>query len=138
ILPPFPTRRSSDLLQKITMGLGEQAGGVKEAIIWQELIGGTSVIYTGSATSRATVDAPVSEAELNAAQRFLKANKAKHITKMLKPSQNIATEPVAPAFIAFAHTNLEPDLRALTEFVPREKYSNYSPVSDYEIGKYQD
>lgn len=125
-------------LQKITMGLGEQAGGVKEAIIWQELIGGTSVIYTGSATSRATVDAPVSETELNAAQRFLKANKAKHITKMLKPSQNIATEPVAPAFIAFAHTNLEPDLRALTEFVPREKYSNYSPVSDYEIGKYQD
>lgn len=125
-------------LQKITMGLGEQAGGIKEAIIWQELIGGTSVIYTGSATSRATVEAPVSEVELNAAQRFLKANKARHITKMLKAGQGIATEPVAPGFLAFGHTNLEPDLRALTEFTPREKYSNFSPVSDYEIGKYQD
>lgn len=125
-------------LQKITMGLGEQAASVKESIIWSELIGGTSVIYSGGATSRATVEAPISEAELTAAQRFLKANRARHVTKMLKASTNIATEPVAPAFLAFGHTNLEPDFRALPEFVVREKYSNYSVVSDYELGKFQD
>jgi N4-gp56 family major capsid protein len=125
-------------LQKITMGLGEQAAATKEAIIWEELIGGTAVIYSGAANSRATVEAPVAEEEFVAAQRFLKGNRAKHITKMLKASTNIATEPVAPAFIAFGHTNLEPDLRALTEFTVREKYSNFSPVSDYEIGKFQD
>lgn len=125
-------------LQKITMGLGEQAASVKEAIIWDELIGGTAVIYSGAATSRATVEAPISEAELTAAQRFLKANRARHITKMLKASTNIATEPVAPAFLAFGHTNLEPDFRALPEFVVREKYSNYNVVSDYELGKFQD
>lgn len=125
-------------LAKITMGLGEQAGATKEALIWEELLGGTSVIYSGAATSRATVEAPVSEEELIAAQRYLKGNRAKHITKMLKPSTGIATEPVAPAFIAFGHTNLEPDLRALTEFTVREKYSQFSPVSDYEIGKFQD
>lgn len=125
-------------LQKITMGLGEQAASVKEAIIWNELIGGTSVIYSGTATSRVTVDAPISETELIAAQRFLKANRARHITKMLKASQDIATEPVAPGFIAFGNSNLEPDFRALNEFVVREKYSQYNPVSDYEIGKFQD
>ena len=125
-------------LQKITMGLGEQAAYVKEAIIWAELTGGTNVLYTGTATQRSEVDAPISEDELVAAQRFLKANKARPITKMLKASTNIATEPVAPAFIAFGHTNLEPDFRALTGFVPREKYSNYSVVSDYELGKFQD
>lgn len=125
-------------LQKITMGLGEQAGAIKEAIIWAELIAGTNVLYSGAATSRATVAAPLSEDELVAAQRYLKAAKAKHITKMLKASTNIATEPVAPAFIAFGHTNLEPDFRALTEFVVREKYSNYAVVSDYELGKFQD
>lgn len=125
-------------LKTITMGLGEQAGATKEAIIWDKLIGGTSVIYSGDATSRATVDAPVGEEDLVAAQRFLKANRAKHITKMLKASTSVATEPVAPAFVAFGHSNLEPDVRALTEFVVREKYSNTTFLSDYEIGKFQD
>lgn len=125
-------------LQKITMGLSEQAVGVKEALIWAELIGGTNVLYTGTATMRSEVDTPISEDELVAAQRFLKANKARPITKMLKASTNVATEPVAPGFLAFGHTNLEPDFRALTGFVPREKYSNYSVVSDYELGKFQD
>lgn len=125
-------------LQKITMGLGEQAAAVKEAIIWNEMLGGTNVIYSGDATQRSEVEAPISEDELTAAQRFLKANKAKHITRMLKAGTGIATEPVAPAFLAFGHTNLEPDFRALPEFLPREKYASTSYVSDYEIGKYQD
>lgn len=125
-------------LQKISMGLGEQAAAVKEAIIWNELLGGTNVVYSGAATSRVTVEAPIAAADLIDAQRFLKANKAKPITKMLKASTNIATEPVAPAFIAFGHTNMEQDFRALPEFVVREKYSQYNTVSDYEIGKFQD
>lgn len=125
-------------LQKITMGLGEQAAAVKEAVIWAELVGGTNVLYSGTATSRSTVSAPIAEEDLIAAQRFLKASKAKPITKMLKASTNIATEPVAPAFIAFGHTNLEPDFRALTGFVPREKYASYTVISDWELGKFQD
>ena len=125
-------------LQKISMGLGEQAASTKEALIWEELIGGTAVLYSGAATSRATVDDVVQAADLVAAQRFLKANRAKHITRMLKASQNVATEPVAPAFVAFGHSNLEPDFRALPEFVVREKYSNTQLLSDYEIGKFQD
>ncbi len=126
------------VVQKITMGLGEQAGAVKEAIIWNELIGGTNVLYSGTATSRATVDAPIAEEDLVAAQRFLKANKAKPITKMLKAGTSIATEPVAPGYVAFGHSNLEPDFRALTEFVVREKYASGTFLSDYELGKFQD
>lgn len=125
-------------LQKISMGLGEQAASTKEALIWEELVGGTAVLYSGAATSRATVEDVVQAADLVAAQRFLKANRAKHITRMLKASQNVATEPVAPAFVAFGHSNLEPDFRALPEFVVREKYSNTQLLSDYEIGKFQD
>ena len=125
-------------LQKISMGLGEQAASTKEALIWEELIGGTAVLYSGAATSRATVTDVVQATDLVAAQRFLKANRAKHITRMLKASQMIATEPVAPAFVAFGHSNLEPDLRALPEFVVREKYANMQMLSDYEIGKFQD
>lgn len=125
-------------LQKITEGLGEQAASIKEAIIWNVLVAGTNVLYTGTATSRVTIEAPISADELMTAQRYLKANRARHITKMLKASTNIATEPVGPGFIAFGHSNLESDFRALPEFVVREKYASGSTVSDYEIGKFQD
>ena len=126
------------ILNSVTTGLAEQAAAVKEALIWAELVGGTNVIYSGTATSRATVAAPLAEEDLIAAQRYLKAAKARPITRMLKASTNIATEPVAPAFIAFGHTNLEPDFRALTGFVPREKYASGAPISDWELGKFQD
>lgn len=125
-------------LNKISMGLGEQAGAVKEQLIWSEITAGTSVIYSGAATSRATVEEPISETELIAAQRFLKANRARPLTRMLKASTNIATEPVAPGYIAFGHSNLEADFRALPNFVVREKYSQGTYLSDYEIGKFQD
>lgn len=125
-------------LNKISMGLGEQAGAVKEQLIWSEITGGTSVVYSGAATSRATVEEPISEAELIAAQRFLKANRARPLTRMLKASTNIATEPVAPGFIAVGHSNLEADFRALPNFVVREKYSQGTYLSDWEIGKFQD
>jgi N4-gp56 family major capsid protein len=125
-------------LQKISMGLGEQAAAIKEQILWAEVTGGTNVLYSGAATSRATVEAPIAADELIAAQRYLKANKARHITRMLKAGTGIATEPVAPGFVAFGHSNLEPDLRALTEFVVREKYASGAPINDYEIGKFQD
>lgn len=125
-------------LQKISAGLGEQAGAIKEAIIAAELVGGTAVIYSGDATARNEVEAPLDGDEIATAQRYLKANKARPLTKMLKASTSIATEPVAPGYVGLGHSNLEKDLRALPEFVVREKYSNYQPLSEWEIGKYQD
>ena len=126
------------VLQNITAGLGEVAGAVKEQLIWAELLGGTNVIYSGAATQRSEVEEPISEAELIAAQRFLKASRAKPLTRMLRAGTGIATEPVAPGYIAFGHSNLEPDLRALPNFVPREKYSQAQYISEYELGKFQD
>jgi N4-gp56 family major capsid protein len=125
-------------LQKMTELCAQQAAAIKESIIWSALRAGTSVIYSGSATTRATVLAPLDENDLRLVQRELKGNHAMHITKMIGASDKISTEPVAPAFLAFSHTNLEQDLRDLTGFTVREKYASYQPVSDYEIGKFED
>lgn len=125
-------------LNAMTMLCGEQAASTKEAIVWGVLRAGTNVLYSGTATSRVTVVATIDEDELRAAQRELKANHGKHITKMLGASEKIATEPVAPAFVAFGHTNMEQDLRDLTGFTVREKYSNVQLLSEYEIGKFED
>ena len=64
---------------------------------------------------------------------------AKAITKMLTASTGIATQPVAPAYVAVGHTAMEQDLRNIPGFLPREQYSNTQTLlSQYEIGKYQD
>lgn len=118
--------------------VGEAAINTKELLIWNTIRGGTNVIYSGVAVSRPAVEATITEDELRQAQKELKLAHGKHITKMLGASTNVATEPVAPAFLAFGNTALEPDLRDLVGFVPREKYSNVQLLSEYEIGKFED
>lgn len=126
-------------LKTITMLAGEQAALTKERILWNMMIGGTNVVYSGTATSRATVIAPVDEGDLRLIQRTLKVALAKPITKMIDASPKIATQPVAPGYIAIGHTNYEQDLRALVGFIPRENYSNTAKLlHEQEIGKFED
>jgi N4-gp56 family major capsid protein len=125
-------------LSIISEQCGEQAALTKERVIWGVLRGGTSVIYTDTATSRATVDAPVTIDEIRAAVRVLKNNHAAKITKVLKASTNIATEPVNAAYVLFAHTNMEADFRDMTGFVETINYASGAPTSEYELGKVED
>lgn len=126
-------------LKTITMLAGEQAALTKERILWNMMIGGTNVVYSGTATQRSDVVATVDEQDFRLVQRTLKVAMAKPITKMVDASVKIATQPVAPAYVAVGHTNFEQDLRNLTGFVPRENYSNTTKLlSEYEIGKFED
>ena len=125
-------------LSVISEQCGEQAALTKERIIWGVLRGGTSVIYSDTATSRPTVQAPLTIDEIRAAVRVLKNNHASKLTKVLKASTNIATEPVNAAFILFAHTNMEADFRDMTGFVETINYSSGAPTSEFELGKVED
>lgn len=126
-------------LKQMTMLAGEQAGLTKERILWNTLIGGTNVIYSGTATGRSGVVAPVDLNDFRLATRALKVAVAKPITKMIDATDRIATEPVAPGYVAFGHSNLEQDLRDIVGFIPREKYSNTTKLlHEQEIGKLED
>lgn len=123
-------------LRTMTQLAGEQAGLTKERILWNMMIGGTNVIYSGTATSRATVVAPLDLADIRQAQRTLKVALAKPLTKMLTAGSGIATQPVAGGYIAIGHTNLTEDVSNMPGFVPVESYSQSSAVlSAYEVGK---
>lgn len=128
-----------DNLRQFTIGAAEQAALTKERILWATLIAGTNVIYSGAATSRATVQAPLDLGDIQLATRALKVAMAKPITKIITASDKIATQPVAPGYVGIGHTNLEQDLRAIAGFVPRENYSDSTKVlHEMEIGKVQD
>lgn len=126
-------------LNQFTMLAGEQAALTKERILWNMMVGGTNVIYSGVATSRANVAATIDLGDLRLAQRTLKVAMAKPITRIVPASEKVATQPVAPGYVAIGHTNFEQDLRGIAGFVPREQYSNSTTLlSDYEIGKVED
>jgi N4-gp56 family major capsid protein len=116
------------------MGLsGEQAGATIEKVIYNVLKGGTSVFYANGA-SRAAVNTAISLNKQRAVTRYLKAQKARKITKMLSGSVNVGTSPVEATYVAICHTDLEPDIRNLTGFVPVAKYGSQKPLCPEEIG----
>lgn len=126
------------ILATITQQAGEQAALTKERILWNMMVGGTNVIYSGAVAARNLVVAPIAANDLRLAQRTLKVALARPVTKMLKASTSVATQPVAGGFIAIGHTNQEQDLRGLPGFVSREHYASGALINDYEIGKFED
>lgn len=126
-------------LKTMTMLAGEQAALTKERILWNMMIGGTNVIYSGTATARNQVVATLDLNDLRLVQRTLKVAMAQPVTRMVPATDKVATQPVAGGYIGIGHTNLEQDLRQITGFVPREQYSNSGNLlSDFEIGKVED
>jgi N4-gp56 family major capsid protein len=67
----------------------------------------------------------------------MKRQLGKAITSMVKSTPSYGTEAIAPSFIAICHPDVEPDLRAITGFVPVEKYGSMTPWEG-EIGKIED
>lgn len=126
---------SEDPVLKDATGLiGEQAAETKESLMWGMLRGGTSVYYANG-TARSDVNTTPTISTFRAAIRFLKSQRAQPITSKIAPSTSYGTSPVAPAYVAVAHTDLEADLRAITQFVPAENYAAQGGLLPFEIGK---
>lgn len=124
------------VLKDATMLTGEQAGETIESLLWGVLQGGTNVFYANGA-SRAAVNTTITLAKQRKITRALKAERGKKVTSMLSSSVKYGTEAVDAAFIAFAHTDTEADIRDLAGFVPTEKYGSMQALP-YEIGKVED
>lgn len=124
------------VLSDASMLCGEQAAETVEVQTWGAIRAGTNVFYANG-SARADVNTKISLAKQRAVTRALKAQRAKKVTSMVGGSPNYSTEPVDAAFIAFAHTDLEADIRDMTGFVPTEKYGTMKALP-YEIGKVED
>ena len=122
------------VLDNIVSLISKKAADTKEAIIWGVLKAGTNVIYSGAATTRATVEAPISGDELDLAIRTLKANHAEPLTSMLSGSDDFGSEAIRGGYIAVGHVNLQQDLERLDGYVPIHKYGSQSPLCPQEEG----
>lgn len=125
------------VLKDMTKLCGEQAQKTLEALIWSKLRAGTNVGYANG-SDRASVNTALSLNDVRKAVRYLQSMKAKKITSILAPSVNVGTEAVEAAYIAFCHTDLQADIRALTGFIPVAKYGSRKPLCAEEFGTVED
>lgn len=123
------------VLDEVAKELAKQAAVTKEMISWETIRNGTQVLYSGVATTRATVVDILTLAPVRAAVALLKGNHGDMLTGKIAASTNYGTEAVAPAYVAVGHTNMDGDVRDLDGFTPTEKYGNGKGLNDYEIGK---
>ena len=124
------------VLKDASMMCGEQAMETIETLMWGVIRGGTNVVYANG-SARSDVNTVLSLNKQRAITRTLKNNRGKKVTNMLSSSVKFNTEAVAAAYIAFAHTDLEADIRGLAGFTPTEKYGSMQAIP-YEIGKVED
>lgn len=114
---------------------GQTLGEVAEKVCYGAIRAGSSVIYAGAATSRATVGAVVTLAKLRSAARSMESNRAKHVTSKIAPGPNFGTSSVESAYIVFMHTDMSADVRDIAGFTKRVDYgSAIKPVHAREIG----
>jgi N4-gp56 family major capsid protein len=125
------------VVQEMVGQMGDNFGRTIEALNWAKLRAGTNVYYANG-SARAAVNTTLT---LNMQRRVvagLKRQKAKKKTSMLAPSVNYQTRAVEAAYVAVAHTDLEPSIRDLPSFVPTSEYGSRSTISPFEIGSVEE
>lgn len=119
--------------------LGDQMADTLDQLTRDVLNAGTSVSYAGSGNA-ATADVAAGDVMtttlIDAAVLTLKNNNAKKVKRMVTPSTGYNTTPIRDAFVGICHNSLAAKIKALTNFVPVEKYPSQTDVMPGEFGAY--
>jgi N4-gp56 family major capsid protein len=119
-----------------TMGIcGEQAAETVEELRINVLKAGTNVFYANGVAGRTLITSPPLRGDIRSIYRYFKKYKAREIGTIIKASALISTEPVASAYFAMGHTDLDADIRGISGFTPVEKYSDAMKALPGEIGR---
>lgn len=123
-----------DIPKAMIEQIGERVTFVNEMIIYGALRACTNAYYGGAGTSILTVNGGLTLGLVRKIAKNLQANHGKPVNKVLRAGPNFATDPVAEGYTVYCHTDLEPDIRDLPNFVPAEAYASGTPMPN-EIGK---
>lgn len=124
--------------KQMGVAMGKHGSELREVIIRNAVVSGaTSTYYAGfapGAGSRATVASVANLTDLGRINRALYASGAEQITDIVKAGNGQGTTPIGASYICIIHGHVENDIRALSGFVPVEKYPNSAPGFVGEIG----
>lgn len=124
------------VLKDATMILGEQSAETIETLLWGAISGGSNVYYANG-TARNQVNTKLTTHLQRKIVRTLKNERGRKVTSKVASTVKYGTEQIAPAYLAFAHSDVEADIRDMNGFVPCEKYGSMEALP-YEIGKVEE
>jgi N4-gp56 family major capsid protein len=122
-----------DIPEAMAQQLGERITLVNEMINWGALRACTNAYYGGAGTSLSTVNGALTLGMVRKIAKGLMANHGAMVNKVLSAGRNFATDPIAPGYTVFCHTDLEPDIRDLPNFIPAQAYASGTPMEN-ELG----
>jgi len=118
---------------------GDTLGEALEVIRIGALIAASANVRLANKVAAANlIDKRIEEIDLRSAAKVLASRRAKKIAEMRSPSVNVKTEPVEAAYIAIIHTDVIPDVRDLTGFIHISEYGSRKPISDMEVGSWEE
>lgn len=117
---------------------GEQAAETVEELRINVLKAGSNVFYANGVATRDTVNSPPTRGDFRRIYRSLKKNKAREISRIIRATDKIATQPVEPAYFAMGHTDLKADIRDISGFIPVANYSASMKALPGEVGSLEE
>lgn len=103
---------------------GKQMGETLEIVTIATLKSDSTVFYANNAGSRGNLNSPVLPGDFKRIERYLSNHKAEMITKMVKASQKVSTEPIDDSYIVFGHTDLKADFEGMEGWTPVRNYAD--------------
>lgn len=127
------------IFEQTTERMTTQAAETIETVRFNIAKAGTQVGYgwdgTTRVTARASVNGPITAGLIEEAERVLRRNGGMEYTRIIGAGPDISTAPVPASFFAVCHSDLEPDIRRCTDFLPVAEYSKHTEALPGEFGK---
>jgi N4-gp56 family major capsid protein len=117
--------------------LMEQSARVIERDRYNALKANPNKFYSGTATTRGTIIAPVSQGLFDAINRYMMQNLALPITEMQKTGPEVNTISIRAAYVCACSTDLEYDLENMNGWKELADYADGTPTLKGEIGSYK-
>ena len=123
--------------EEMVINCGERTTLVNEMIVFGTLKGCANQFYAGG-NSLSTVSKAIGQNILQSVVSSIQAYHGKEVNSMLAASEDFGTTAVSSGYFAYCHTDLEPSLRAIPGFTPRERYAEAGmKAMPHEIGCFQ-
>jgi len=116
----------ADTVEDPILTIASERGGKQmiQSIEWDRFVtlaAGSNVFYANG-TAVSAVNTAITATLQKKIVRALKRQDANTVTKRISSTPDFNTESTLPGFIAVAHTDLEGDIRAMTDFIDAKEY----------------
>lgn len=121
------------VLNESTDLLSQQMGETMDELV-RDMLASTASAYSCVDGVNLGTPTEITSSDIQAVVKTLMRNSAKMFTPMIEGANKFGTSPVRQAFWALAHTDIQDDLEACSNFLSKAQYPSQDGVMDAEWG----